>query len=342
MPAVRLKSDEEPSALPRFAIMGPVKTPVQHAARVAGLLLALVGLGCPATPPPSVHRVEIGAIASREGPLPVDAVSMRPRLSRELSRTRYLRSADAPASGEALTADIWVVDTTGETATAAARELLLTVELDVPQSLRKVFKDSRLSSQVLLERSSTGPGDLERDLVFAARRAFEVLDTQVALARGDRAALQDSLGSGDAEQVALGLEWVRDHQPQVSPDTVAELLAHTDPRVVRLAVESLRLIGGQRHVPAIVEAVDLRDPDYMREVYRTLATLGGVDAAQFLEFAATNEDNPALRHEARRAFEVVLAGAPRTGGDIFSQTDDTSGDRAGGAIGPKPPIRGHR
>ncbi len=302
---------------------------------------AVVAVGLACSPPPAQHRVEIGAIATRDGPLPFDASVMRPKLDRELARTRYLRGASAANNSERLLADLWLADASGDPLSKSTQEFVLSVELDAPPGLRSVLKDTRITAQVLVERNE-GAVDLERDLVLAARRAFEVLDTQIALARGDRKALEDSLQANDPEQVCLALEWIRDHRPDVSADRIAALLEHEDLRVVRLAVEALRQSGSHRHVPAIVRAVDLRDPDYTREVYRTLAALGGPEAVQFLGFAAANEDDPTLRREAKQAFEVVLARAPATGGDFFRQTDDTAGDRTGGATGPIQPLRGHR
>lgn len=309
--------------------------------RVASVLLAILAFAsaCQSQPPDQAQRVEVGAIATREGPLPVDAKTMRSAVDRELQRTRYLRSN--PAASEVLTVDLWLADASGEAISAATTEFLLAAEVDVPQALREVLGESRVTAKVLLEGAGQS-GDLQQDLSLAARRAIEVLDTQIGLARGDRRVLEMSLKSADPEQICLALEWIRDHRPNVSADVVADLLRHRDLRVVRLAVEALRNVGNRSHVPEIVRAVDLRDPDYTREVYRTLAALGGPDAARFLEFAAANEDNPSLRNEAKRAFEFVLARAPATGGDIFDQTDDTAGDRVGGATGSVQPIRGHR
>ncbi len=188
------------------------------------------------------------------------------------------------------------------TGPAAPAVLFLHVELEVPATLRKQFDVPAITARVKLPDTQPGPAQLEA----AAREALEVLGLRLALARGEPEAAALLLRSGDPEVVLLALEWTRDHPSSLLADAVAGQVDSEDPRVVRLGLEVLAVLGEARHASVVVRRVE-RSPGLAREGYRTLAALGGPDAVGFLRFAAANEDESELRAEAERALDSALA-----------------------------------
>ncbi len=193
-----------------------------------------------------------------------------------------------------------VVPRAGGEVTPAA--LFLHIELEVPATLRKQFDVPAITARAALPDTEPTP----EMLATAARSALEVLELRLALARGEPEAAALLLRAEDPELVLLALEWTRDHPGPLLADAVAGQVDHSDPQVVRLALEVLAEIGEARHASVVVRRVE-RWPALAREGYRTLAVLGGPDAIGFLRFAAANEDESELRGEAERALDAALA-----------------------------------
>jgi HEAT repeat protein len=72
-----------------------------------------------------------------------------------------------------------------------------------------------------------------------------------------------------------------------------------------LAIETIGLIGGPEHVPALLARIQLADTPQVSRAYDALASLGGPEATGFLEFAARNEDEPDRRKAAQQALRRV-------------------------------------
>lgn len=147
--------------------------------------------------------------------------------------------------------------------------------------------------------------DLEEDLPVALRRAVALLETKAILVRGDAAATKRILDHPDPELVVLAIEWIARHRLREHADTVASLLDHEDDRIALRAVECLGVVGTEEHARLLVSKPRLADRAHASRLYETLRGLGGPHALGFLEFAARNEDDPALADLAKRALEDV-------------------------------------
>jgi hypothetical protein len=99
-------------------------------------------------------------------------------------------------------------------------------------------------------------------------------------------------------------------------------LPSADDRVMAAAFECLGLVGSTEHTAVMLAHVRLADRAQAQRLYDALAVLGGDEAAAFLEFAARNEDDPALADVARGALRRLVA--------------------PGGTTGAEPRLRGHR
>jgi hypothetical protein len=178
--------------------------------------------------------------------------------------------------------------------------LRLQIQVERPHGLASALTE--LEATVELERDD-GEVELRRDVPVALDRAVGVLEAKVRLASGGASASGSLLASQDPELVLLALGWSAAHRQRENADAVASLLEHDDERVRLGAVECLGQIGGPQHVPRLVAAARLADRAHTGRLYETLAELGGPDAQGFLEFAARNEDDPALAEVAMRSLE---------------------------------------
>ncbi len=312
----------------------PARLRTLAVAAVAALLAApLAACSSGASEQPDEFHVRLDRVWQRS---PSADASAAPSEALELSRVRAglvplleevpeLAPAETGGAHEALALQVWFSEhepapllpppelPMSMVPANGARELLLVAELEVPERLRRAVGESRVSARVLLERDASGSlPTLEGDVLLAAKRAFEVIGARLALARGDDGVVERLLADEDPELLLLALEWIRDRRPKIHTDAVVKLLSHADARVSRLAVESLGVVGDARHSREIVKRVQLGDPDHTREVYRSLAALGGAEAVDFLEFAAVNEDDPVLRREAERAYSTARTTNPNS------------------------------
>jgi hypothetical protein len=187
---------------------------------------------------------------------------------------------------------------------------VLRVELaaEVPAGQQSVL-GRVLDATIELERRD-GTLDAAADVPVALGRGVAVLDAKLQLVRGGEVDARRLLGSSDPEIVVLALEQILRQRWRGAADEVATLLEHDDPRVVMAAVECLGIVGTPEHTAVLVRQVRLADADQARRLYDALASLGGAQARGFLEFAARNEDDPALADVAARALGRLRDGPP--------------------------------
>lgn len=174
-----------------------------------------------------------------------------------------------------------------------------------------------VDATIELERRD-GTLDAGEDVPIALGRGVAVLDAKIQLVRGGEDEARALLASSDPEIVVLALEQAMRQRWRPMADDVAVLLERDDTRVVMAAVECLGIIGSPEHTAALVKHVHLADADQARRLYDALASLGGSQARGFLEFAARNEDDPALADVAARALGRLRDGPATeasTGGD---------------------------
>lgn len=229
-----------------------------------------------------------------------------PALSVAFTGLHGLAAAAPDHRGAALGADLWYQE---QPARDGGRDLYLQAQLEVPSELRATLGPV-IHATVLLEREGADASSLDDDVITAASRAFAVLETRFALARGNHDAVRSLLRAEDPELVVLALEWIREHAPATFSRDVAELLGHDDERVTSLAVECLGYADDPGYARLIIHHARPMQRNYTREVYRALARLRGPEALGYLRFAAANEDDEALREEAERSLRHALTGIP--------------------------------
>ena len=192
---------------------------------------------------------------------------------------------------------------------------ILRVELvaDTPTTLHASL-GSRLDATVELERMD-GTLQPAEDVPVAVGRAVAVLDAKLVLAEAEPDDVRRLLADPDPEIVLLALEHVGRRRMRAVAEDVAALLPNDDDRVVATAVECLGLVGSTEHTAVMLKHVRLADRAQAQRLYEALAVLGGDEAAAFLEFAARNEDDPALADVARGALRRLHAPAGTEGGE---------------------------
>ncbi len=193
---------------------------------------------------------------------------------------------------------------------------LLRVELvaDTPEALHATL-GARLDATVELERMD---GDLKpaEDVPVAVGRAVAVVDAKLVLAGAEPDDVRRLLRDPDTEIVLLALEHVGRRRMRAVADDVAALLPTGDDRVKAAALECLGLVGSAEHTAVMLAHVRLADRAQAQRLYEALAVLGGDEAAAFLEFAARNEDDPALADVARGALRRLVTPGETTGGAL--------------------------
>lgn len=281
--------------------------------RFAGPLagLALITLGC---------REGADGGGRRLG-LQLQSVEIVPRDDGHLEEAVRTGVIEAVARARSLAADPvreGVASLVGRIAVGAIESPdgapILRVELvaDTPAALHAAI-GPRLDATVELERMD-GTLRPEEDVPVAVGRAVAVLDAKLVLSGGDPADVRRLLADPDAEVVLLALDHAGRQRMRAVADDVAALLPNDDDRVMAAAVECLGLVGSAEHTPVLLRHVRLGDRAQAQRLYEALAVLGGEDAAEFLEFAARNEDDPALADVARGALRRVQM--PGTTGGI--------------------------
>ena len=258
---------------------------------------ALSGLGCDRSPDdPAVYRLELERI---EGQSEVSRDFVRRELEQVVRGSTMFAHGEPARPMAPLPARLRmaVLQTSDETEVLRV-ELVVT---DPPDPIRAAFGRD-FEAVIELERLETSL-DLEEDLPIALRRAVAVLDTKAVLVRGDAAAIRRILEHPDPELVILAIDWIGRHRLRMHADGVAALVDHADERVALHAVECLAVVGTQEHARALVTRPRLADRAHASRLYETLARLGGPHAVGFLEFAARNEEDPALADLAKRALE---------------------------------------
>lgn len=253
------------------------------------------------------HAVRIAAVHRRQGDGEmIREARLTPALAVAFTGLRGLAAAAPDHRGAALGADLWYQE---QPASGGGRDLYLQAQIEVPAELRGALGPV-IHATVLLEREDPDASTLDDDVIAAAGRAFAVLETRFALARGDHEAVRSLLDADDPELVVLALEWIRKHAPADFSRDVAELLGHDDERVTALAVECLGYAADPGYARLIIHHARPMQRTHTREVYRALARLRGPEALGYLRFAAANEDDEALREEAERSLRHALTGIP--------------------------------
>ncbi len=194
-----------------------------------------------------------------------------------------------------------------------SRDLVVELELESPDLVRRADGPETLAATVLLERRGAGPEQFEGDLELALSRAMVVLDGRTRLAMGRPEQVAALLRSGDADMILLALEALREAPRRGAKghaSEVAQVLGHRDQRVRVAAVETLGAIGGPAQVRALIAQLRLSDPIDAEASYRALAAMGGGVAEDFLRFAAENEDEPGQRRAAALALRSMREGEP--------------------------------
>lgn len=181
---------------------------------------------------------------------------------------------------------------------------VLRVELEVPPELRRGFAVTTITGAASAGAGPDAPGPAA--LREAAGRALRRIEAQCQLAAGDLAGLEALLTAEEPEQVLVGLRFIRDRHEVALADRVVPLLRHADARVRIAALDVLAGVGAPDHAAAVIRSLELHERQGTREAYRALGQLGGAEAVGFLQFAAANEDDPALRVEAERALSSAF------------------------------------
>ncbi|MCA9662149.1 MAG: HEAT repeat domain-containing protein [Myxococcales bacterium] len=290
---------------------GPPKPPSSGFVRGFALALVLTSGGAvgacegPREVGPQVVRIEGIHHRGDDGVMREEA-RLVPQVGGALKGLGGLRLAGREHRGEALGAELWYQE---QTADDGAREIYLQAQIEVPAGLRPVL-GGVIHTTVILEREGDAEASLDDDVAAAAARAFAVLDTRLALARGDHDAVRELLRDDDPELVILALEWIREHTPAEFSGDLLALLEHDDARVATLAVECLGYAADPTLALAIIRHARPMSREHTREVYRALARLRGAESLGYLRFAAANEDDSILREEAERSLRLALTGIP--------------------------------
>lgn len=274
--------------------------------RVLGV--ASVGLfACDSVQQAGPHALRIERVQQRldDGGV-LDESRLKLTVSAAIGEHAGLRVASPGHRGPVLGAEVWFQEQVAED---GGREIYLQAQLEVPADLRPVL-GAVIHATVILERDGASDGLLDEDVATATARSFAVLDTRLALARGDQEVVRGLLEVGDPELVILALEWIRENTPAEFAEDVVGLLAHHDERVTALAVECLGYAADEGMVGPIIRHARPMSRTQTREVYRALARLRGPEALGYLRFAAANEDDSLLREEAERSLRLALTGIP--------------------------------
>jgi hypothetical protein len=268
-------------------------------------VLAVPACGSDSAPPPTAFELRIESVTIR----PVDGVLVPEDAVRRDIREASLRSQSFLdlRPGRVEPPVLATVVRLGEVeAATGGRVLRAEFAAAVPEEQHAVL-GRVLEATIELERRD-GTLVPDEDVPTALARGVSVLDAKVQLVLGTQTDAEGLLGSDDPEIVVLALEQVTRQRWRGLADPVAKLLAHGDERVVAAAVECLGVVGGPRHTAALLRHVRLADVDQARRLYDTLAALGGDEARGFLEFAARNEDDPAMAEVATRALHRLGLG----------------------------------
>ncbi|WP_428262978.1 HEAT repeat domain-containing protein [Haliangium sp.] len=128
---------------------------------------------------------------------------------------------------------------------------------------------------------------------------------------GGDAAVTDLLSdrAADADMHAWALALVAHRRSRPLLDAVVPHLDAGRPGVQLAAIRALAAIGDARAVAPLTRAVRFEDSEPLAAVIDAVATLGGDEAASFLEFVASGHPDPALRARAAEARAGLPAAA---------------------------------
>lgn len=289
--------------------------------RALGLWLGCAACGADTPAGPSRFELRVDSLGQLGEAVAIDESALRAAI-----RDAVARSGSFVDPGEAAAGVMSTRVRLGEVAgPGGGRALRVAFVARTPEDYQAVLGVA-VDATVELERVD-GALLPEEDAPVAITRAVGVMDAKIRLLQGGEAEALALLSTDDPEIVVLVLEHVARQRWRSPAPRVEELLAHGDERVVEAAVDCLGAIGGPEHAAVLVRHVKLADRDQAQRLYEALAQLGGDEALGFLQFAAHNEDDPALAEVAAGALRRLTEGGPPPARD---------------APEPVHPLRGHR
>ena len=263
-----------------------------------GVVCALAAVNCGFKLPARAEKIAVTLVGATHGvggervpQARLDAI-VEPPFSKA-GRFRLNRGAGDGVDG-ALWFDV-------ETARGGARRVELSLSIARGAGLPAGGGRGALEAMVQVDSSAAADDSDDEAVREALSLALGIIDAQVSLERGEEARIPALLRSNDPQVVLLAMAWVRQRERTEFLAHVVAALDHRHPDVAIAAVETLGLIGHASHVPEILQQAPRLQIASSFRLYEALGRLGGPDAEAFLEFAARNEEDPALRSAARRA-----------------------------------------
>jgi hypothetical protein len=165
-----------------------------------------------------------------------------------------------------------------------------------------------------VERLPAGdaPRALRRDaLLRAVGRVLDDLAFQARLAVAAPAALARALGQEKSPQrlaAAIEIAALRRARETVAP--LIALLEDERPEIADRAIGALVEIGDRRAVKALAKAANFSDTARLAKVIDAVGTLGGDEAASYLEFVVSGNEDADIRNLAREALERMRRTRP--------------------------------
>lgn len=141
---------------------------------------------------------------------------------------------------------------------------------------------------------------------LAERTAEDLLRAYVGRQRLWSADVQEvarALRSSDNELRVAAVRVVGARKLRPMVPEVLRLLVDEDEAVRDAALGTLVVLGERSAVKAMATSRQMRDAREMRKVLDAIATLGGREAKEYLEFVAATHDDEEIREMARSAFE---------------------------------------
>jgi hypothetical protein len=168
-----------------------------------------------------------------------------------------------------------------------------------------------------------GQAPLQTKDAEAARRAFDRLverttrDLIKAYARrqklwsDDEKEIEKALASEDEDLRLEALRVVREHRLRAFAPAVLRLLEDDDENVRDAALGTAVELEERRAVKVLTESRAMRDGREMRKILDAIASLGGEEAREYLQFVAETHDDDEVREMAKAALERLSAGASK-------------------------------
>jgi len=197
------------------------------------------------------------------------------------------------------------------------------LELGVRLGLRLMARpESKVSSRFEENTLALGQAPLQTKDPESARKAFDRLverttrDIIGAYARRQRLWTDDgkeiekALASEDEDLRLEALRVVGDHRLRAFSPAVLRLLEDDDENVRDAALGTAVKLEDRRAVKVLTESRAMRDEREMRKILDAIASLGGEEAREYLQFVAETHDDDEIRDIAKTALERLSRGSP--------------------------------